>query len=146
MYRLKDKGVKVIELSNWSTLLKKYWENTFVSELSDKEKKEIHLKDDKYSCGFLWHAFSWEKTKHLKGKKADKAFDDMQKKELYVFYQMTDTVYVLKNAEGLKAKDILNDSEFLDDRDIFIVDKEFKWTYVITHEEECGPYFKSITK
>ena len=25
--------------------------------------------------------------------------------------------------------------------DVYLVDKDFTWTYVHTHEEACGPYF-----
>ena len=27
------------------------------------------------------------------------------------------------------------------DVDWYLVDKDFTWTYVHTHEEDCGPYF-----
>ncbi|WP_082615037.1 DUF4275 family protein [Paenibacillus sp. Soil787] len=34
--------------------------------------------------------------------------------------------------------------ELMDEADIYVVDKEFNWTYVITHETGlCGPYFSS---
>ena len=30
---------------------------------------------------------------------------------------------------------------FADKHDVYLVDKDFTWTYVHTHEEACGPYF-----
>ena len=32
----------------------------------------------------------------------------------------------------------------MDEEDIYVVDKEFTWTYVNTHERSCGPYFSKI--
>ena len=36
----------------------------------------------------------------------------------------------------------LNTAEALDDFvEIYVVGKDFKWTYIKTHEDMCGPYF-----
>jgi Domain of unknown function (DUF4275) len=43
---------------------------------------------------------------------------------------------IIENANKIKAED------FIDEEDVYVVDREFKWTYVKTHEEEYGPYFK----
>lgn len=43
---------------------------------------------------------------------------------------------IIENATKLMIDDILEEA------DIYIVDKEFRWTYVKTHETGyCGPYF-----
>jgi hypothetical protein len=33
---------------------------------------------------------------------------------------------------------------FADQQDVYLVDKHFTWTFVHTHEAECGPYFRKI--
>ncbi|CAM3916602.1 hypothetical protein GCM10009865_54200 [Aeromicrobium ponti] len=47
---------------------------------------------------------------------------------------------MIENAKKLKAEDITNRiEEYMDD--VYVVDKDFTWTYIHTHEEFCGPYF-----
>nr|WP_225941956.1 DUF4275 family protein [Sporosarcina limicola] len=35
-------------------------------------------------------------------------------------------------------------ADFDDQQDIYIIDKDFSWTYVHTHESSCGPYFYKV--
>ena len=54
----------------------------------------------------------------------------------YIFYQHSDYALIVKKANLFTADDLI------DETDIYIVDKEFNWTYVKTHETGwCGPYF-----
>ncbi|MBK5252809.1 MAG: DUF4275 family protein [Peptostreptococcaceae bacterium] len=41
----------------------------------------------------------------------------------------------MNNAEQLKS------SDFDLEDDVYVVDAEMKWTYVHTHESQCGPYY-----
>ncbi|KYH30056.1 hypothetical protein CLTEP_26820 [Clostridium tepidiprofundi DSM 19306] len=133
---LKSKKVKVIEIPKWGTFLRKQWEDNFANHLRLEEKKAIHLFDDDGFCGFLWHIFSYEKRECLKGEKAEQAFDNMKKSACYVFFQHTDDVLILEDAAKFNSNDLLDES------DVYVVDKEFNWTYVKTHETGyCGPYF-----
>lgn len=137
---LKKKKVKVIEIPKWGTYLRKQWEDNFVNHLSDKEKKSIYLYEDG-CCGYLWHVFSYEKRKYLKEEQADTAFKKEPKQSCYVFYQHLDDAYILENASSLTAEDFVNEE------DVYVVDKEFNWTYVRTHETGwCGPYFSRKDK
>ncbi|WJQ13241.1 DUF4275 family protein [Geobacillus stearothermophilus] len=43
--------------------------------------------------------------------------------------------YMLVNAENLRAEDLRRE------HDVYVVDPQFTWTYVQTHEYYCGPYF-----
>jgi hypothetical protein len=80
--------------------------------------------------------FSYERRKCLKEKQADISFNQQSKQFCYVFYQHTDDAYILGNASVLTAVD------FVKEEDVYIVDREFNWTYVRTHETGwCGPYF-----
>lgn len=43
---------------------------------------------------------------------------------------------ILEDAAAFDSNDLLEES------DVYVVDKEFNWTYVKTHETGwCGPYF-----
>lgn len=127
---LRSKKVKVTEIDKWGTFLRRRWEDNFANHLSDKEKKSIYLYD------FLWHIFSYEKKNCLKEEQADIAFNKKLKKSCYVFYQHSDDAFILENASSLNVNDFLNEE------DVYVVDKGFNWTYVRTHETGwCGPYF-----
>lgn len=129
---LKNKKIKITEIPKWGTFLRKQWEDNFANHLSFEEKKDIYL----WNYGFLWHLFSYEKKDCLQGQEAEKAFNNEQKDSCYVFWQHTDYALILENADSLNANDLE------DECDIYVVDKEFNWTYVRTHETGlCGPYF-----
>ncbi len=64
------------------------------------------------------------------------------KKDCYVFYQHCDEVLLIKDASLLHMDDILRETDDAYKGDIYIVDKDFTWTFVKTHEHRwCGPYF-----
>lgn len=132
-----SKKVKVKEIPKWGAYLRKQWEESFANHLSDKEKKSIYFYDDENGfSGYLWHLFSYERRKCLKEEHADIAFNKEMKESCYVFYQHSDDALILDNASSLTAMDFVNEE------DIYIVDKEFNWTYIVTHETGwCGPYF-----
>lgn len=76
-----------------------------------------------------------EKKKCLEGKEAENTFHNEGKKECYIFYQHCDDVLLIKDASLLSMDDMYKG-------DIYIVDREFTWTFVKTHEHRwCGPYF-----
>lgn len=138
---LRMKKVSVIEIPKWGTYLRKQWEDNFVNHLSDTEKKSIYLYDEDGCCGYLWHVFSYERRKYLKEKQADITFNEQSKQSCYVFYQHSDDAYILESASSLTAEDFVNEE------DVYVVDKEFNWTYVRTHETGwCGPYFSRKDK
>jgi hypothetical protein len=133
---LKGKNIKVIEVPKWGTYLRKICEDEFVGHLNDAEKEAIYLYDEDGACGYLWHIFSYEKRNRLQEEQADTAFNREYKKSCYVFFQHSDDALILENAGALTAED------FGYEEDVYVVDKEFSWTYVRTHETGwCGPYF-----
>ena len=96
----------------------------------------IKKRDHIYLDEFLWHVFSYDKRNCLQEEQADIAFNRESKKSCYVFYQHSDDAFILENATALTADDLISEE------DIYVVDKEFSWTYVRTHETGlCGPYF-----
>lgn len=139
---LRKKNMRVREFQSWGVYFRKRWEDYFANHLSDEEKEDIFLYGDKYGCGYLWHIFSYEKKKCLEGAEAESAFHNEVKKDCYIFYQHCDDVLLIKDASSLHMDDILCERDDMYKGDIYIVDKEFTWTFVKTHEHRwCGPYF-----
>ncbi|WP_053367972.1 DUF4275 family protein [Bacillus sp. FJAT-27245] len=135
---LKNKNIKVRELPKWGGYLRKEWETHFANHLSNEEKKAIYLFNQGGYCGYLWHVFSYKKKDCLEGEKAEVAFNDERKNECYIFFQDSDYALQLANASTLNTLDLLDET----DNDMYIVDKQFRWTFVMTHEIGlCGPYF-----
>lgn len=133
---LKSKKIKVTEIPKWGTYLRKQWEDNFANHISLQEKKAIYLHDNNGACGFLWHLFSYKKKNCLQGEEADKALNNEDKNTCYIFYQHIDDALILEEAGTLGAND------FVDELDVYVVDKEFSWTYVKTHETGwLGSYF-----
>ena len=134
--RLKVKKIRAKEILAWGVYLRNRWDEEFAAHLSHQEKESIFLYDEDGLCGFLWHIFSYEKKECLEKDQAEKAFDMEPKRFCYLLYQHCDHALLIENASALKAIDLI------DEEDIYIVDKEFTWTFVVTHEKGlCGPYF-----
>lgn len=134
--RLSTKKIKVTEVAKWGPYFRNQWENHFVNHLSLQEKKEIYLYDDDGACGYLWHVFSFEKRECLSEEEAERAFNKQLKNKCFVFYQHLDDVLIIKKAREFEFSDLEDES------DVYVVDSDFKWTYVKTHETGlCGPYF-----
>lgn len=76
------------------------------------------------------------KNKKIKITEIPKWGANEPKNACYVFYQHSDYALILENASMFTANDLYNET------DIYVVDKEFNWTFVKTHETGwCGPYF-----
>ncbi|KMT22226.1 DUF4275 family protein [Clostridium cylindrosporum] len=134
------KNIKVIEIPKWGIYLRKQWEDSFADYLSDKEKEDIFLYNTDGCCGYLWHLFSYNKRTCLQAEEANKAFNSIAKNSCYVFYQHSNDVLILDGAKVLSADNLICDLDFYKS-DIYVVDKQFNWTYVRTHETGLGPYF-----
>lgn len=110
------------------------WLEVFACGIS---KKEIR-KYVKPTGDFIWHIFSWRllnEGQYLKGNEAKETYDKIHKKDaIYIDW------FRSKQTENLTCD--LYTAKVLDDFDeIYVVGKDFKWTYIKTHEEHCGPYF-----
>jgi hypothetical protein len=126
---LNDAGVEIVELHKWDQYLRGTWEFHFAKDLSTIEKKKIHMHQ------FLWHLFSYKRVECLKNSEAKTAFNDLLKRSCYLFYQDQSQAFLIEDSNKIKAE------HFEQENDIYIVDRDFRWTYVQTHEEQCGPYF-----
>lgn len=87
----------------------------------------------------LWHLFSYDLVPHLEGDEARDAFDQEDYTEAICFHDGScNHIEDASEIEKLYAEDIDDDDGY----DIYIVAKDFSWTYVRTHHGDyCGPYF-----
>lgn len=100
----------------------------------DKSIMEEHVTSE---CNFLWHLFTWGEVSCLKENEARAAFDKLQYSEAIKFYDG----YCM-DIDGVSVTGKVTAKELEDEAgDVYIVAKDFSWTYVKTHEHSCGPYF-----
>ena len=128
---LMRRGVVFVPISRPSTV-KANWSRLFAAALCSEEKKSI------YYDSYKWHIFSYEKVVALSKSKARQAFNRCIKGKVYVFYQHKEEAFLIENAHLLKS------SDFDIDSDVYVYDPVCRWTYVHTHESQCGPYFYKI--
>ena len=128
-----NKDIKQIGMSD-DELMKK-WLSAFGKNV-DKGLMEEHVT----SYGnLLWHLFTWGEVACLQGEEARKAFDDLQYEEAIRFYDgYASHIEKVSTIGKVSAKAVDKDRG----SDVYIVAKDFSWTYVRTHEIGiCGPYF-----
>ncbi|KUO64487.1 MAG: hypothetical protein APF84_10355 [Gracilibacter sp. BRH_c7a] len=137
---LKKNGIECIELhhnreENMTETLRQRWKQAF---LQGVDVENIYLDQ----C--LWHVFSYNRLKSLTGEEASARLDSVGSSTLYVFLDNAringpDICYRLENAASFSHKML---SCY---KDVYVMDENFSWTYVRTHEERsCGPYFYHV--
>lgn len=128
---IRKRGVVFVPMTRPSTV-KANWSRLFAATLSSQEKKSIYYEYHK------WHIFSYEKEAALTKSKARQAFNRCKKGKVYLFYQHKEEAFLVENSHLLKSSDFDMDS------DVYLFDPINRWTYVHTHEAQCGPYFYKI--
>ena len=118
------------------------WDEQFDKLVTVEEKQAAKH----YTDQFRWHIFSFELLSALRQDEARKAFNEMPKQELYLFFDYVEEAYRIRNAHLLTAEDIeaVRENSPLDRSDMYFFDPVNKWTYVKPHEEYCGPYFRKV--
>lgn len=119
-------------------IVRERWLDAFAANVSKADLGRRVLADGNY----LWHIFSWNLTPCLAGDAALRALAETADPEVYLFYsehppQGTARVRPVSKSEALS----IPEPETLTGSDWYLVDREFTWTYVHTHEPDCGPYF-----
>lgn len=112
--------------------LQKLWRKTFANTLNDKK--------------IDWHTFSYNLVQHIKGPKAIDAFNSQFIKNYFIISSNPKLTGLACEGNRILSYcdllQIINKSPFL--HDLYISHKNFNWTFVITHEEEFGPYFSVL--
>lgn len=117
-------------------VIKERWLDAF-SEDAPEAGLGKHVLSQAEGTNFLWHLFSFDLVPCLEGEAAVNALKDADWTDVYLF------------DEGLWGEEPVvqqvsapvDEAFFADKRDVYLVDKQFTWTYVHTHESNCGPYF-----
>lgn len=114
------------------------WLEVFASDIPEREI-EKHVR----AIGnHIWHVFSWElldESRYLTGEDARRAYDKIDKRgaryiEWFEDDHTTDLTWDLNSAKAL--------DKFVE---VYVVGKDFNWTYIKTHENDiCGPYFMKL--
>lgn len=133
--KLEQRGVVFTMMDRIHTAkIKARWSRLFAHAVSSEDKQTIHYEQ------FRWHIFSYERVACLTGDAARRAFDECKKDKAFQFFQNDALGFCIENTSALKAEDF--DYENTPTKaDTYIFDVNGKWTYVRTHEEDCGPYF-----
>ena len=113
--------------------------NKWLSVFGEGVDKKI-IKEHVTSQGnYLWHIFTWGNVPCLEGDEARRAFDALEYDEVFkVTGGCSKKIKSTSTVGKLSSEEIDNDSA----SDVYIVSKNYSWTYVRTHEKDlCGPYF-----
>ena len=116
----------------------KKWLSAFASDISASDIKKYVVSTGDY----IWHTFSWElldENKYLMGEEAKKAYDKEDKSDaIYIeWFENDETKDLTWELSSAKALDKLVE--------VYVVAKDFSWTYIKTHEGNlCGPYFMKL--
>src|SRR5690625_425079 len=132
---MKGNDIKFIEIPQWGNYLRYKWEQFFASHLSEVEKSEIYLDT------FLWHLCSWKKVDCVTKADAIKKFSEEKKRKCTIFYEHANDVYLIEHASNLTVQDLPHDPFHSMYGDMYVMDWHGKWTFIMTHESDCGPYF-----
>ncbi len=134
---MQSNELKVLEIPKWGRYLRGKWLENFAGHLTNEEQKEI------YMDSFLWHLCSYEKTVCLEKEEAIEAFETHKKKKCTIFYQDMNDAFLVGNAKNIKVNDLPYDEDAdLDSKDMYVMDWDGNWTFIITHENDyLGPYF-----
>ena len=109
------------------------WLTHFAGDIPNK-----FLKKRVFNGGFIWHIFSFNKIsqgQYLSGDDARAVFDGIDKSGAKYYLLWDDEAVVKKLKKGMDAKYIDEFEEF------YVVASNWSWTYIKTHEDDCGPYF-----
>ncbi len=126
---MEEREIYFEERNNMRISLIEDWELNFANGLTREDKERILFNE------YRWHAFSYGVKEALMKAKARQAFNRARKNHVYVFYQNANDVFYIDKAEKLKS------SDFDMEQDVYVADSDMKWTYIYTHEIQCGPYF-----
>ena len=131
--RLSAKGISFAYISDEEQVaeLKSRWLSSFAAGI---ETDNIHIEQ------FMWHLFAYKRQRCIDGEEATEQFLSQEKSQCYIFYEHYKDAYYLEHATALTRDDFIEGIDFLSS-DLYLVSKRFNWTYVTTHESDCGPYY-----
>lgn len=134
---MNSNALKMREIPKWGNYLRHRWRESFANHLYTEEQEAIYLDS------FLWHLCSYEKVNCLEKEQAIEAFNKLTKKKCTIFYQFTNEAFLIENAKALKVSDLPYRDSHMYYSDLYVMDWDYEWTFMMTHEMDSGlgPYF-----
>ena len=114
--------------------VKMAWDMAFGEAVPENAREAVFYNE------FRWHLFSYGTLEAKCGEDARAAMDAKSSQRLHLFWQNSEDAWAMRNAFDLTAADVDRIAE-ASEPDLYIFDDEGCWTYVLTHEPNCGPYF-----
>ena len=131
------------------------WLLSFASDVPEQIIKNYVTK----SCNYLWHIFGYKKAPYFEGVEARKALDSLSSEEQCMIFHSGYSVNDKNQIDDLSLcgklssfqMDELQEKQEFSITDIYLVERNFQWAYVVTHhsncgDSSCGPYFCYCTK
>ena len=124
--------------------VKNRWLDAFAESAPEAELGKHVLAEGNY----LWHLFSWNLVPCQEGAAARQALAEHLDEEIYLFYNEYPPAGIpqVRHIRKEEVTTLICGYETADGADWYLVNKDFTWTYVQTHEESCGPYFCQAEK
>ncbi len=117
------------------------WLDTFGADVPEAELGRHVLSEGNY----LWHLFSWELAPCLTGEAARQALAEKTDCWLFYYEYPPEGKPRVRHIGAPTAETLPPESDSMSGADWYLVDKDFTWTYVHTHEEGLGPYFRALS-
>lgn len=122
-----------------SNIVLEQWKRCFASGSILAHGKWVHNQ-------FFWHAFSHGEAPSSKGAKAEHLYSEMHMNTCSGYYIMLhegNTAILNMENHNIPALESIQlcQKDILGLADLHIFDKAFDWTFVMTHEEDIGPFF-----
>jgi hypothetical protein len=128
-----------VDYKQYSSLEYKRYHRDWFNHFGLKDKYCIdHCLSTKNRQNYLWHLFSWKIKDCMNGFQAKDAYTKLIKNECIIMFENEKLCFEVYNISTLDLDNIK------DIFDLYITDKCFNWTYVQTHENDCGPYFYKL--
>lgn len=108
--------------------IKKKYIDIFFGSLTEEEKSNIYFDE------YMWHAYSYKKIKALEGCKAIEEFKKCDQNGIYILFQDNDEVIEMESINFDEIVGNMENEEVWNRSDCYIVDKNFKWAFIYTHE------------
>ena len=120
-------------------VIKERWLDTFAEGAPEADLGK-HVLSQAEGTNYLWHVFSYKMVPCLEGEEAVAALKTVNWQNVYLLDEgLWGGEPVIQRVEGP-----VDQTFFAGKQDVYLVDKEFTWTYVHTHEATCGPYFRKV--
>ena len=113
--------------------IRERWLDAFAPDVPEAVMGKHVLAEGNY----LWHIFTFGEVPCLEGQAAKDALANTDLSNCYQFYYE----YAPADKPRVRAITRSDVAALPAEQDWYLTDKDFTWTYVHTHESDCGPYF-----